>query len=155
MCCVKPFGTETRKYSGRTLQWRHNGLDSVSNHQPRKCLLSRLIRRRSKKISKLCVTGPCAGIHRRPVNFPHKGPVTRKMFPFDDVIMETREYSGRIKSYHMASNELAPCYTSAAMILNMQDKQALTFSKERFQVLVPSHCEVMTENANMILHSMK
>ena len=27
------------------------------------------------------------GIHRRPVNFPHKGLVTRKMFPFDDVIM--------------------------------------------------------------------
>ena len=29
------------------------------------------------------------GIHRRPVNSPHKGPVTRKMFPFDDVIMNT------------------------------------------------------------------
>ena len=27
------------------------------------------------------------GIHRRPVNSPHKGPVNRKMFPFDDVIM--------------------------------------------------------------------
>ena len=27
------------------------------------------------------------GIHRWPVNTPHKGPVTRKMFPFDDVIM--------------------------------------------------------------------
>ena len=27
------------------------------------------------------------GIHRSPVNSPHKGPVTRKMFPFDDVIM--------------------------------------------------------------------
>ena len=27
------------------------------------------------------------GIHRRPVNSSHKGPVTRKMFPFDDVIM--------------------------------------------------------------------
>ena len=26
-------------------------------------------------------------IHRRPVNSPHKRPVTRKMFPFDDVIM--------------------------------------------------------------------
>ena len=26
------------------------------------------------------------GIHRRPVNSPHKWPVTRKMFPFDDVI---------------------------------------------------------------------
>ena len=28
------------------------------------------------------------GIHRRPVNSPHKWPVTRKMFPFDDVIMD-------------------------------------------------------------------
>ena len=27
------------------------------------------------------------GIYRWPVNSPHKGPVTRKMFPFDDVIM--------------------------------------------------------------------
>ena len=27
------------------------------------------------------------GIHRGPVNSPHKGPVTRNMFPFDDVIM--------------------------------------------------------------------
>ena len=30
------------------------------------------------------------GIHRGPVNSPHKGPVTRKMFPFDDVIMTKR-----------------------------------------------------------------
>ena len=27
------------------------------------------------------------GVHRRPVNSPHKWPVTRKKFPFDDVIM--------------------------------------------------------------------
>ena len=27
------------------------------------------------------------GIHRWPVNSPHKGPVTLKIFPFDDVIM--------------------------------------------------------------------
>ena len=27
------------------------------------------------------------GIHRGPVNSPHKWPVTRKMFPFDDVII--------------------------------------------------------------------
>ena len=26
-------------------------------------------------------------IHRGPVNSPHKWPVTRKMFPFDDLIM--------------------------------------------------------------------
>ena len=29
------------------------------------------------------------GIHLWPVNSPHKGPVTRKMFPFDDVIMDS------------------------------------------------------------------
>ena len=28
------------------------------------------------------------GIHRWPVNSPHKGPVTQKMFPFDDAIMK-------------------------------------------------------------------
>ena len=73
-----------------TLLWRHNGCDSVSNHQPHHCLLNRLFRRRSKKTSKLRVTGLCAGIHRGPVNSPHKWPVTRKMFPFDDVIMNAR-----------------------------------------------------------------
>ena len=30
------------------------------------------------------------GIHRSPVNSPHKWPVTRKMFPFDDVFMCAR-----------------------------------------------------------------
>ena len=30
------------------------------------------------------------GIHRAPVNSPHKWPVTRKMFPFHDVIMSTK-----------------------------------------------------------------
>ena len=44
-----------------SLQWRHNELDNVSNHQPRHCLLSHLFGCRSKKTSKLRVTGLCAG----------------------------------------------------------------------------------------------
>ena len=44
-----------------TLRWRHNGRYSVSNHQPHDCLLNGLFRRRSKKTSKLRVTGLCAG----------------------------------------------------------------------------------------------
>ena len=44
-----------------SLQWRNNGRDSVSNHQTRECLLNHLIRCRSKKTSKLRVTGLCAG----------------------------------------------------------------------------------------------
>ena len=43
------------------LQWRHNGRDSVPNHQHHDCFLNRLFRRRSKKTSMLRVTGLCAG----------------------------------------------------------------------------------------------
>ena len=49
-----------REISPVSLQWRHNGRDSVSNHQPHDCLLNRLFRHRSKKTSKLRVTGLCA-----------------------------------------------------------------------------------------------
>ena len=44
-----------------TLQWRHNGSDGVSNHQPHDCFLMRLFRRSWKKTSKLHVTGLCEG----------------------------------------------------------------------------------------------
>ena len=43
-------------------------------------------------------------IHRGPVNFPHKWPVTRKMFPFDDVIMKY-DFSDLFLSY-LISNHL-------------------------------------------------
>ena len=43
------------------LQWRHNERDGVSNHQPQECLRNRFFRRRSKKTSKLRVTGLFAG----------------------------------------------------------------------------------------------
>ena len=69
------------------LHWRHNDHDGVSNPQPHGCLLNRLFGPDHKKTSKLCVTGLCAGKSPGLVNSPHKGPVTRKMFLFDDVIM--------------------------------------------------------------------
>ena len=68
--CTKPL---------LSLQWCHNEHDGVSKHLLLDCILNRLFRRRSKKTSKLCVTGLCEG--NSPVNSPHKGPVTRKMFP--------------------------------------------------------------------------
>ena len=43
------------------LRWRHNDHAGVSNHQPHGCLLNRLFRRKSKKTSKLRVTGLCVG----------------------------------------------------------------------------------------------
>ena len=55
------FYTQMERSCPYTLQWRHNGHDSVSNHQPHDCLLNRLFRLRSKKTSKLRVTGLRAG----------------------------------------------------------------------------------------------
>ena len=69
------------------LRWRHNDHDGVSNHQLRGWLLNRLFTRRSKKTPKLRVTGLSAGNSPGRMNSPHKGPVTRKILPFDDVIM--------------------------------------------------------------------
>ena len=82
---IKPM-----RHPVQSLRWRHNEHHCVSNHHHYHCLLNRLFGCRSKKISKLRVTGLCGGIHRGPVNSPHKGPMTRKMFPFDDVIMMYR-----------------------------------------------------------------
>ena len=45
----------------RSLHWRHNERDSVTNHQRIECLPNRLFRRRSTKSPKLRVTDPCEG----------------------------------------------------------------------------------------------
>ena len=52
---------EEQQNQVHSLQWRYNGCDGVSNHQLHDCLLNRLFRRRSKKTSKLRVTGLCEG----------------------------------------------------------------------------------------------
>ena len=70
-----------------SLQWRHNRCNSVSNHQPHGCLLNRLFKRRAEKHQTSASLVFVRGIHRRPVSSPHTWPVTRKMFPSDDVIM--------------------------------------------------------------------
>ena len=53
-----------------SLQWRHNGRDSVSNHQPHDCFLKRWFRHRSNKTSKLRATGLCAGNSPEAGEFP-------------------------------------------------------------------------------------
>ena len=84
LICIKLFVSQSIPSS---LLWRHNGRDGVTNHQPHDCLLNRLFMRRSKETSKLRVTGLC--VRNSPVTgeFPAQRAVTRKMFPFDDVIM--------------------------------------------------------------------
>ena len=70
LCC---FLTSAGSVSGihmRPLHWRHNEHDGVSNSQPHDCLLNPLFRCRSKKTSKLRVTGLCAGNSPRAGEFP-------------------------------------------------------------------------------------
>ena len=55
------YGVATWQHLPSALRWRHNGYDSVLNHRRLDCLLNRLFRRRSKKASKLRVTGLCEG----------------------------------------------------------------------------------------------
>ena len=76
------------------LQWRHSERDGTSNHQHIDCLFNRLFRLISKKTQELLITGLCAGSSPVTSELPHKGPVTRKMFPFDDVIMMHVKFHG-------------------------------------------------------------
>ena len=69
------------------LHWRHNERDGVSKYRRLDRLPKRLFRHRSKKTPKLRVTGLCEGNSPVTGEFPHKGPVTWKMFLFYDVIM--------------------------------------------------------------------
>ena len=69
-----------------SLQWRHNGCDCVSNHLMvvYSNVYSGVDQRKHQSSTSLAFV---RGIHRGPVNSPHKWPVTRKMSPFDDVII--------------------------------------------------------------------
>ena len=70
-----------------SLQWRHNEGDGVSNHQTHDSLLAIYSGADQRKHQSSASRALCVGIHRWPVNSPHKGSVARKMFPFDDVII--------------------------------------------------------------------
>ena len=52
------------------LLWHHNERDDISNRQPHDCLLNRSFRPRSKKTSKLRITGICAGNAPETAEFP-------------------------------------------------------------------------------------
>ena len=90
------------------------------------------------------------GIHRWPVNSPHKGPVTRKMFPFDDVIMAMAVrcmgigYASVLRvlvakrvmvctTLHVISNDFALCRTITHKLTN---KNAFTRNRPRLRVIV-------------------
>ena len=88
-----------------TLLWRHNGRDGVLNHPSHhvySTVYSGADQRKHQSSTSLAFV-------RWPVNSTHKGPVTRKMFPFDDVIMNR---------YTLSWTVIDPCYDGGYHIVN-------------------------------------
>ena len=65
-----------------TLQWRHDEHDGVSNNRRLDCFVQPFVQVQIKENIKAPRHWPLCDQW-----FPHKGPVTRKICPFDDVIM--------------------------------------------------------------------
>ena len=76
------------------------------------------------------------GIHRSPVNSPHKGPVTRKIFPFDNVIMGVFE-----KVYVKLSRKIqnrgnfATCSSLTACARIHSRMEGIAFNKKSIWIL--------------------
>ena len=63
------------------------------------------------------------GIHRQPMDSPHKGPITRKMFPFDDVIMNLQHvlqgYFTGTEGNHITKTNKAPLVNMGKLIIRI------------------------------------
>ena len=134
-----------------SLHWRHNGRDSVSNHQPHDCLLKCLFRRRSKKISKRRVTGLCAGNSPESDEFTAQRPVMRKWSHLmmssclDKTVQFTELYELKTVVSKFGPNIhhwiLLKCYVDSAIIfiylLNMNNEIST-----RWLIIIFTHCKI-------------
>ena len=134
-----------------TLQWRHNGCDSVSNHQSHDRLLNRLFRRRSKKTSKLRVTGLCAG------NLPVTGEFPAQMTSYaENVLIWWRHhemlrnivmnnlwrFTSRCKCTNMISNMPLCCCIPCDIARKKLTLQNWNINLKLFQNLTKSNCAI-------------
>ena len=78
---------QCRKFE-ESLQWRPNERWRLKSPAPRLFTQPYIQTQMKEKNQSYASLAFVRGIHRWPMNSPHKGPVTPKMFPFDDVIME-------------------------------------------------------------------
>ena len=94
------------------------------------------------------------GIHRGLVNSPHKGPVRRKMFPFDDFIM--------IRCYNNAVQYSLILYTVLLCLRQNQGSICVCAQPMRDNVTLQHHLslagcihKIIPENINFNLNSLK
>ena len=111
----------------------HYERNGVSNHRHLDYLLHRLFGRRAKITSKLNFTCLCEVNSLVTGEYPHKGPVTRKMIPFGDVIKARGHVSPRrwqalrpwFKATFLGSRLCYPVITSFFWSRNMRHNTIL------------------------------
>ena len=122
-----------RSHCTLSLLWRHNGRHSVYNHQPHGCLLNRLFRHRSRKTSKLRVTGLCAG------NSPGAGEFPAQMASnAENVSIWWRHH---VFAARNGWNRSVPKYTSVkqAVSLSNREQRPYSFHPQKAQLIAFIH----------------
>ena len=83
------------------------------------------------------------GIHRWPVNFPHKGPVTRKMLPFDDVILQTLSELRWRRVACRCNLEIVPDNFAATSVTGFAGKTYITGCTHLSRCFISFWCHVI------------
>ena len=113
------YGSPCKPLVFLSLRWRHNDHAGVSNHQPHGCLLNRLFMRKSKKTSKLRVTGLCVG------NSPGTGEFPAQMASYaENVSIWWRHHVIALSHYIYTKEDCTICNSPLIII-----KDAGYFSK--------------------------
>ena len=87
-----------------------------------------------QKKKKLHVTGFVREFHLWLVDFPHKGTVTRKMFPFDDVILIFQRPHGALSRDPYLRKTKRPIYPtwSMAWLFKSRRRNKLGYQQQRY-----------------------
>ena len=133
-----------------SLQWCNNGRDSLSNHQPHDSnVYSDADERKHQSSTSLAFV---QGIHRGPVNSPHKWSVTRKMFPFHDVIMSTEfelrasNHSRKVShSIWWHNQSKMKCYKIVCKFCEIYTTFAELFDKIWFKLFTTMICQKLID----------
>ena len=76
------------------------------------------------------------GINRWPVDSPHKGPVTRKMFPFDDIIMSLDHGHPKMILYTLTWQDYKHAWVLHKMVGILHTTFSKAFLTEKFRNLI-------------------
>ena len=81
-------------------------------------------------------------IHRWPVDSPHKGPVTRIIFPFDDVIII---FQTKLHDHFIIARCFGGCHTDSQERIQCNDNE--TGQRDNTSIKWSGHCKMLLFNS--------